>query len=1351
MREKILCEFTKEVLGPRTGPEETLNSSPLIEYITGVLAPINADVEREAEDQNLLGETKVIEEEEASDYVASYPRFSPTVNPLKQPSSIGMSFMLKTREKADAQISICATWGRYILLSKNVWKRKPCYMVMKNLRLKTPFHERITPSTTITNSQDTKVSCRVYARDINKSTILVSVFLCNEEEIVSSTKDWRAHRAEWYFFQPQVRINCEDGTELRRFADQIKPLYEDNEDDQVLRFLYRSVPTMARGHMCAAVWTKVDPESKSEDEEDEKIRPESPPFVWMDGKAAPSDIRDSFRSPHLRTEFLPIHSVAMPELNWDSRYGPSPNLDASKLSECWNAEELAQNLLPLVTGYDRWIKERKQGIDKVSVEMKELANQNIRKHMVAIGRIRNAIEVLVKDDNARLAFCFLNKAMDLQERWNKEARGSVGLGKEGLLWRPFQLAFILLNIPAIVNADSKERSLCDLLWVPTGTGKTEAYLGLATFVIAYRRRNTVQNTPGTNTDGSGTAVLSRYTLRLLTIQQFRRTLNLITACEYLRVQGLGSEPAGWRPRECKNKESFLWGKQRFSIGLWVGNEMTPNNLLGKNVWNRRTRSPERIPGAIDILQGRYGLGEPAQIINCPCCKSLVSIPDRLEKGQYSVHLVFSSKEQILNLDKTAFLDDTVVHILEAALTSLRSKSGRFFYTISFKLKLDVPVDSAKFDAWWMGCVESPLRKHVRNGIQLESARPSRPGYFLKSIKERGEECQYDFDVFCTNPSCDLNKHKWCEGNPSGLRDPNLDQLSGQNLWSPIVEAFRDSDSQCISTRIPIPAYTVDDQVYHRCPTIVVATVDKFARLPFEPKSASLFGNVNRHHRYFGYYRNMIPPTDCDSISGYPKKPLQDPRPTNPEYIVQVDAMRPPDLIIQDELHLIEGPLGSLVGIYETAIDVLSKTRSIPVKYVASTATIRKASEQVQSVFCRNLFVFPPPGLEAHDSFFLRYRAFHALNDRVAGRLYVGLTAPGKGAQTPITRIWALLLQYVHYVFSTKTAKLGEIDPYWTIVGYFNAIRELAGATALYKQDVIGRLRDLRNSKRYGESRTLTEYIELSSRISSTALPTYLDTLEKKDLTRNESSEVPTAVFTTNIFGVGVDIPRLGLMVVHGQPKTTSSYIQATGRIGRRKETPGLVITFYRDTRPRDLSHYEYFVGYHSMLHRYVEPITVYPFAPRVRDRARGPVTVALLRLARKIESTPVNVAWGVEQRLAGRNYCSNAIHMKSHRYDAEVDVIAGVLKARAEKQPPNRVPRLDELEEKVKSGLDDWHNTSTTNPDLIYWERRAPGTPLSCAVVLGDSPSPKDSLRSVFKNVPSSLRDIEETIGFEVP
>ncbi len=1344
----IVSELVKEVLGPRYGPEETLSyeSTPLIEYITGILAPRDTSIDKEEEFENLIGDVSEGEEGLSEESVT----FSPILNPIKQPSAVGLSFILKTVENDDPSLSICVTWGKYSRITKQVdeknvtvWQRKPYYMIINDLGVKSGNSFNIYPhQATYSNTKEVIVTLKIFSKTIAPNVTFFNVFFCNEE-LESSYEKGSYHVGELHVFQPQIRIKLGNNTELHPIQN-FKPLYKADREDQILDLIYRKNPVMVRGYMCAGIWERFDPESSSKPEE-YKNRPKSPPFYWVDGETIPNNLGNEFITPHLRTEFVPLYNITMPSLTWDEKYGHQPVLDAGELAESWDTNKIEASLIPLTEGYEKWIKDCRNQLPNIPKAQRAIGELNVTRHQIVLRRLNHAIDVLKTDDEARLSFCFLNKAIDLQYRWRQRIQERPEIG---LTWRPFQLAFILINIPSITGVEKED--ICDLLWVPTGTGKTEAYLGIAAFTLAYRRRKSLTNSSMLN-GALGTTIISRYTLRLLTIQQYRRALRLITACEYLRTLGLPSDSIGWRPTNCKNDDHFIWGSSRFSIGLWVGGEMTPNSLQSTISYNRRQRRSVKFLGAIDILKGEgYGRGDPAQIIHCPCCDALLSIPDNLGKGTYTTHTIISTEKEISKQSFVFPSIDKIIEIKNAKASYLGVSNQRHQYTITTDIDIATTIDARKYDEWWSNSIQPTIEKSVNGAsINVECARPSRMGYYLKELEE---DVFIDFEIYCNNPKCDLNNHYWCEGGPCGYIDSSIPEAPDFKRWLPVNDIFLVNSTKSVSKRMPIPAYTVDDQIYHRCPSIIVSTVDKFARMPFEPKSAGIFGNVNRFHRLYGYYRKMMPPKDPFSQRGNPRQPIEDPRPSGSNFIIEVEPFQPPDLIIQDELHLIEGPLGSLVGIYETAIDALSTNINHKVKYIASTATIRKATEQVQSVFLRQLAIFPNPSLDAQDLFFLRSQSTHPLSPE-AGRLHIGICAPGKGAQTPIVRLWAVLLQYMYSELQADNYSKEEIDPYWTVVGYFNAIRELAGAEALYKQDVVGRFSDPSMTQRFGTPRQPADHTELSSRIKSTELPIYLDVLEKKALSSDPPDEVPLAIFTTNIFGVGVDIPRLGLMIVHGQPKTTSSYIQATGRIGRRN--PGIVITFYKATRPRDLSHYEYFVGYHSMLNRFVEPITVYPFAPRVFERAGGPVMVSIMRCATNVDETPVGGTWAIEQKLVRNNYFSGAQLMESGRQDPEIIILPKILTRRGENQPQLRKPDLDDLDTNLKSGLDQWHNYAVTSSDrnstIIYWERRAPGARSNYITVLGDPTSTSNTMESVFENTPYSLRDIEETIGLEVP
>ncbi len=245
-----------------------------------------------------------------------------------------------------------------------------------------------------------------------------------------------------------------------------------------------------------------------------------------------------------------------------------------------------------------------------------------------------------------------------------------------------------------------------------------------------------------------------------------------------------------------------------------------------------------------------------------------------------------------------------------------------------------------------------MRPAIGPDTWLAAARGSRPGYFLRNADWGRSEKPVDFEVYCPNPGCELNSGvQWQETTATGA-------------WH-AHPAFRMPSGT--SVRCPIPAWTVDEQVYQRCPSMVVATVDKFARLSFEPRASALFGNVDHCNEHLGYYRTGCPP---QGPSGTPTKYRPD---VAQGRNVATPRFDPPDLILQDELHLIDGPLGSMVGIYETAVDLLSSASQAGKALRQSTLPPRRRCarprEQVQSLFARELAVFPPTGLAAEDSFF----------------------------------------------------------------------------------------------------------------------------------------------------------------------------------------------------------------------------------------------------------------------------------------------------------------------------------------------------------------------------------------------
>ena len=395
-------------------------------------------------------------------------------------------------------------------------------------------------------------------------------------------------------------------------------------------------------------------------------------------------------------------------------------------------------------------------------------------------------------------------------------------------------------------------------------------------------------------------------------------------------------------------------------------------------------------------------------------------------------------------------------------------------------------------------------------------------------------------------------------------------------------------------RLPIVA--VDDELYRRLPAFMIATVDKFANVAWEGRTGAFFGHVTRKDPS-GFYAAAEPRDGIPIDSEEPGR-----------------ALPPIDLVIQDELHLISGPLGTVAGLYETAFDLLASRilngKRVGPKIVASTATVRRAEAQIAALFGRaRTDIFPPPGPSRDDSFFAETEY-----DR-PGRLYVGIGGPGQGPKRVFLRALQTLLAGAT-ALSDAGVKDDPADPYLTALCYFNALRELGGARRIVDDEVR------RNLGRYGEdrrrkippgmpftSRSLNETRELTSRVSTDAVAA-----ARKSLGLAAGAKEATHVaLATNMISVGLDIGRLGLMVVQGQPKTTSEYIQATSRVGRTTGKPGLVAALLNLHKPRDRAHFEQFRAFHASFYRSVEATSVTPFAPRALDRALAATLVAATR------------------------------------------------------------------------------------------------------------------------------------------
>lgn len=1261
----LVKKLRDHLLGPCQGQLEELpdGSDPRDEYVTGVLAPWTPpDQDAGLEERDIEAEADVIgsddsEEGDEQVEVAFNSGFSPALDPRRLPPSIGLSFLVRGGEPS---LEVCVTGARYRKNSNGRWQRHP-FGWLSGL-------QKLGPSELRLGDQVAEIEVRMRVSARPGGVHRVTLFLTN---MAPPPEAGKSAPTTTLLFQPQIRVCLARGVELVSLLDTEGGPEQGPEAS--LRLLYRESAVKARGHLCGAVWREIDPESG--DSEDA--------WSWCDREACPHLHRHLFGSPDLRTEFLPVLPVASPSLEWREQYGSEPLRDAMELAECSEADQLQKALEPLVVAYEAWLVEREAEARGLDPRWHQAANAHLALCRDSLRRLRSGIDCLLHHDEVRLAFCFANRAIAEQALW----RG------QKLAWRAFQLGFMLTCLEGIVNPESVDREVCDLLWFPTGGGKTEAYLGLTAFVLALRRLR--------SREADGTAVLSRYTLRLLSIQQFRRALRLITACELLRAQN-------WHPGQVSMQE-WLWGTQRFSIGLWVGGGVTPNQLKDTSF-----RPP--IPGAFSLLRRAHSSGgEPAQVLECPACSEVLAVPsagrDRQEQAAYprgstiKLHLVVAAERPY-----TVEPRKVSTELIEVLSLNLLEMEAPDTWTLAVELKALEGVSSDDLDRWY----EDQLGPALGRFVALRCARASRPGYFIRQLAtNRGQSSDWTIELYCPAPQCPLANVAWRERVPVAV---DARDASGADEWQPVLEDFASKLDPRQGTRVPIPALMVDEQLYAHPPSLVIATVDKLARLPYEPRAASLFGNVEHYHGRQGYYRQYCCREEGKAQAGHPPHPGQS---------RSVPLLRPPDLILQDELHLIDGPLGSMMGLYESAVEALC-SRIAPPKYIASTATVREAQDQVQALFNRRLAQFPAPALSAGDSFFALVKRGEFGQEEGSGRLYLGFLAPAKGALTPLVRLWAILLQSSDWL---ERMGADGLDPYWTVVGYFNAVRELAGVTGLLRQDVPQWMAHLQS----GSGRELYEPVELSSRMDSQRLPASLARLEQV------YPNAERTVLATSMFGTGVDVARLSLMIVHGQPKTTSSYIQATGRVGR--SDPGLIVTAFRASRPRDLDHYEFFTGYHLQLYRGVEPVTVFPFSPRARERALGPLCVALLRQARDLSGNPVHPDW--------RREVEGCRRMLTNRTSPEAQSLGPLFVARADGQPRQRKPPAGAVPHEIASALDVWKQIlQSQTAQVRYVEYGSESLPQH-PVILGDAQHVQARLAVAYPNAPTSLRDVEATTSFK--
>lgn len=1137
LRDKLAELVARDLLGPAGDePEELSEGNPLDHYIIGRLAPGGL---RDEDGADLKTVGKVVEPEtleepgmapeqepEAGDPDPSAPSM-----PSLHPSTLGLTLRV---DRQVQELTVDCSWARYERGDsevegnhKRVWRRVPCsgtvtVKLTEGKLAARPVHPRDFPHIVV----------RGRAR-LHEGSWLVSLFLVNGQENKSGCTHW--------MFQASMTVAGPPDTAPFLPRRAVERPGDDHDERRSLAMTYRFHPEFAVGH-----------------------------GTGVHAEADPADPQRAVRISTTATPSYEVPHTDVPDPRRDPRDADLPELrdlvlDMRELSRL-EAASLRTALLPLVDGYRAWIERQRQSVDDPAAGLdayRAEALENLRRAGVAADRIQAGIDVLRDDPDALEAFRFANRAM-WHQRVHTIAAGSrrrtpaLTLEEafqaadlpENRSWRPFQLAFLLLNLPSLADPGHPERAddgsaLADLLWFPTGGGKTEAYLGLTAFTLAIRRRK--PHLGGLDAE-HGVAVIMRYTLRLLTIQQFQRAAALICACEVIRRE----DPA-------------RWGDNPFRIGLWVGGRVTPNTTDQAAEWVKERKKDKGYSGF-----GR--MGSPHQLTSCPWCGA------KMEAGR----------------------DITVETTLRRTLISC-------------------------------------------------------PDAF---------ECPFGAAAF---------------GLPPGEQG--------------------------------LPILVVDEEIYRLPPSLVIATVDKFAQLPWRGETQALFGQVSRRCTRHGYVTPSAVDNEWESSShtasnGHPAAST-----------VDAPRVRPPDLIVQDELHLISGPLGSLTGLYETAVDRLSTWepepgRTVRPKVIASTATVRRADRQINDLFARRTAVFPPSGLDADDTFFARRRD----PKETPGRRYVGICAQGVRTKSVAIRVFVAQLAAAQYLYE-KYGPSELTDPYMTLVGYFNSLRDLGGMRRLVEDDVSARL--LRADGRGLAARRIGEPAELTSRMASEAIP---DILEKLDLTfgrRPKGSPRPIDVLlATNMIAVGVDVSRLGVMVVNNQPKSTAEYIQATSRVGRR--APGLVFTVLNWARPRDLSHYETFESFHATIYQHVEALSVTPFADRAVDRGLTGVLASLVRNL-KPDYNPNRGAQWVDRRGEVVSHAVRSLELRAR------DVLADQHAAH-----------------EVRTRLD---------ARLDYWEqkRRAPGAVLGyrAARRQGDVAPlllEPDSGPWRLMTCPTSLREVEPPI-----
>ena len=960
VRSRLVEAVKLDLVGPWAGHELGAEQLPGRErpsnwYVAGFLIPTGTPPDRsgdvdENDDLDTVPESAGLAEESNDERKAARKAYFP--------SSIGLSFLVAG---ACRELAVTTRWGDYAPADieeadgskTSVWRRTP-----REAALSIPLGSAEPVVRDVPGSEGLQLhvaerpleAAGLTGTDLAAGTRSVSCFLVNRRRPDEAQPD----RA--YAFQAEIEVRTDEGFVPR---PDLRGAHGGDWDDRVADLHYADTPEYATGHGVSAEWEFVDGECRS-------IR-----TAWV-GTAE-------------------VEKTATADV-------PGVELSMEALGRLDDGTATQQALDPLVVQYREWIESRRQEVaaGPGQGDRRDTAEQLLHYAGIAVERMARGVALLGEDADLLDAFRVANRAVAraLRQRLGEK------IGPDGPRWRPFQLAFLLLNLPGLADPHDVHRETVDLLFFPTGGGKTEAYLGLAAVAMVLRR---LRHPGDDGLAGAGVSVIMRYTLRLLTLDQLARAAGLICALEIERTE------AGGR-----------YGTWPFEIGLWVGKAATPN-ILGRKGDGRPDsarakvtafkRNPDRNPS-------------PIPLENCPWCETR-------------------------------------------------------FEPESFTLLPDA---------------DGPR----------------------------------ELRIVCSDFECEF----------SGDR--------------------------------PLPVVGVDEPIYRRLPAFLIATVDKFASLPWVGQAGALLGGADRFERE-GFYGAAEPGTG---------RRLEAPLP-------------PPDLIIQDELHLIAGPLGTMAGLYETAIEALVLRevdgRTIKPKIVASTATARRAQDQVQALFARpTTQVFPPPGPDRRDTFFART----VLPSETPARLYIGIASQGRNPKVLMRRVLLALMGAAAHAWHEAGGDgnpQNPADPYMTTLAYFNSLRELGGARRIMEEEVSTTITRYGARRRVGETRRLfrdrtafSEVLELTSRVSTDKVAAARRRLE---CPFNDRDNRVDCALATNMISVGLDIPLVPGCAPGDCLSLPSGHVRATRATRTRCRTPHgvreppdtdiIVLTVLRrrrsDHRSRDLS------------------------------------------------------------------------------------------------------------------------------------------------------------------------------------